>query len=110
MKIIAHINNIKFLVEVGPNRGRVLNMRSRKLLPEFNIHSILAQGYWEEYTGSQDILPTLLAQVVEVDAPEPRRGIAPEGRRTEDEIQHWLDQAGFRRDRSPEDDETSSST
>lgn len=48
-----------YLIMTGPNRARVFDGDARIVFPEFNMHSILARGYWEDFTGSQDILPSL---------------------------------------------------
>lgn len=61
--IIATQGSEAYLIEMEKNRGRVLDLNQGILFPEFNIHSIIARGGWEEFTGSQDILPDLIAKV-----------------------------------------------
>lgn len=46
-----------------PEAGQVLNLSQKTLFSPFPIVSLISQGYWEPYTGSQSILPGLLAQV-----------------------------------------------
>jgi hypothetical protein len=80
MKIIAYQGTKRYLLEVGLDHrglpmGRVLDLGQGKLFPPFNIHSILARGYWEEYTGSQDILDDLLSRVVHMGRTERERNV-----------------------------------
>ncbi|MEM8531929.1 MAG: hypothetical protein AAGF95_13885 [Chloroflexota bacterium] len=89
MKIVGHQNHRGYLLDIGDDRGQVLDLDQRKLFRPFNIHSILTYSLWEDYTGSQDILSDLLAQVVEEPPPSPKR-------RCEAEIQRWLREKGFR--------------
>lgn len=51
-----------YLIMTGPNRARVFDGDVNILYPEFNMQSILSRGYWEDYTGSQDIIQALLAR------------------------------------------------
>ncbi len=88
MIIIAHrsagdepdFNDSSFLLvktrhALRQDRGQaqVLDMAEKILYPEFNVHSILARGYWESYTGPQNVLPGLLKQV-ERRPPLPTKG------------------------------------
>lgn len=36
------------LAHYGKDKGRVVDLDSETAYPEFNIHSIIARGYWEE--------------------------------------------------------------
>jgi len=47
--------------------GRVLDIGQGVLFPEWPFDSILARGYWYPYTGPQDALDSLLAQVTRCD-------------------------------------------
>ncbi len=46
-------------------KGRVLDLDQGILFREFAFDSILARGYWSDYTGEQSALADLLAQVAE---------------------------------------------
>jgi len=63
MEIIAKRGETSYLLETSLGMGRVLDLEQKVLFPELNIQSILARGYWEPYTGSQDELANLLSQV-----------------------------------------------
>jgi len=63
MEIVARRGETSYLLETAPGIGRVLDLEQKVLFPEFNIQSIIARGYWESYTGSQDELANLLSQV-----------------------------------------------
>lgn len=57
--------------QIGPQTmGRILDSGDGKLYPELPVQSILARGYWDEFTGSQSILEPLLDEAEEVEAPE----------------------------------------
>ena len=43
--------------------GRVLDLRQGKLFPPFNIHSILARGYWEPHSMPEEELQQLINRV-----------------------------------------------
>ncbi|NOK58532.1 MAG: hypothetical protein GFH27_549279n338 [Chloroflexi bacterium AL-W] len=90
MKIVAHQNHRVYLLDIGDDRGQVLDLDQKKLFRPFNIHSILTYSPWDEYTDSQNILPDLLAQVTAEENPPPPK------RRSEAEIQQWLREKGFR--------------
>lgn len=47
--------------------GRVLDLTQGILFPEFPYDSLLARGYWNEYTGPQTALPGLLKKVRRID-------------------------------------------
>jgi hypothetical protein len=67
MQIVASQGDTRFLVHLeDPNLARVLDLNQGRFFPPFNIRSILARGYWEEYTpkGPHE-LETLLAQIGE---------------------------------------------
>jgi hypothetical protein len=65
MKIIAISGNNAYLVQTEKDKGRVLDMNQKIFFKPFNIHSILARGYWENFTGDQSILRELLMQAKE---------------------------------------------
>ena len=56
MEIIAIRGTRKYLVRINEKLGIVYDVNEDTLFPPFNLNSILARGYWEEYTGSQDQL------------------------------------------------------
>jgi hypothetical protein len=35
--------------------GQILDLGSKVLFPPFNIHSIIARGYWKDYEGGIDL-------------------------------------------------------
>lgn len=54
MKIVGIRGNNTLLVDVGGQQGIVFERDSGKAFPPFNIHSIIARGYWEEYTPTPE--------------------------------------------------------
>ena len=75
MYIIGTQGPGRYLVDIEEERdglglGRVLDLDQGLLFPPWPIGSIVARGYWQEYAGSQDVLPGLLRQVEEVEYPK----------------------------------------
>ncbi len=54
MQIVAKRGEAVFLLAVSNKVGRVLDMESSILYPENDLESIVARGYWENYTGKQN--------------------------------------------------------
>lgn len=54
MKVIATRGPEAFLISIKPQRARIYDAELHTLGPEMNLQSILARGYWREYTDSQD--------------------------------------------------------
>ena len=73
MRIIGQCGPSVYLIEVGDNMSRVLDLERGVLFPPFSTLSITARGYWEEYTGDQSILPDLLKKVRHIDTWEEHR-------------------------------------
>lgn len=48
-KIIATRSASGYLIDVGNNQGRVFDIEKKIIFTPFNINSILARGYWEDY-------------------------------------------------------------
>lgn len=63
-KIIAYRSNSVYLIDIGNGKGRVLDLYQKTYFPPFNLISIIARGYWEEYKGDQSILPKLKEQIL----------------------------------------------
>lgn len=67
--VIAQRGQQYLLIESGVDpqdaraKGRILDVSQGRLFPALSVQSVLARGYWEEYTGPQAALPRLLAQV-----------------------------------------------
>lgn len=54
-KIIAQQGDDRLLLLYPNDRGRVLDLRDNVLFQEIYYDSILARGYWEDYTGNHDV-------------------------------------------------------
>lgn len=67
MRIVAQWSDDALLITTGPDRARVLSVADGTLYPESGMMPILASGCWEDYTGPQDALPSLLARVTAYD-------------------------------------------
>lgn len=71
MKIAYHKRERYYLLDLGEvdgrRTGRILDLATSRLYRPRNFETLLAQGYWEEYTGDQALLDKLLAQVEETD-------------------------------------------
>ena len=68
MIIVGQTGDDRYLVEVEPRAdgvrmGRVLDLEQKRLFPPWPLDSLLARGYWEACTGSQDRLSMLLEKV-----------------------------------------------
>jgi len=50
VKLIGEQGDRVFLILVGDEMARVLDLDQRKLFPPYNVHSILARGFWEDPT------------------------------------------------------------
>ena len=61
-KIVARRDPFTFLVQTGPNEARVLDSRQGIYFDPFNMQSILARGYWQEYAGSAEELAAAKAK------------------------------------------------
>lgn len=60
MKLVAKRGDGVYLVETEPGKGRVLDTEQGQFFPAFNIHSILARGYWEAFEEDDALLQKLL--------------------------------------------------
>lgn len=73
MKIIAHQDNRRYLAVTDENEerplGRVIDLDQGMMFPPFNVHSILARGYWEECEHSDALLNEILAEVEDMEPP-----------------------------------------
>lgn len=63
MRIVAQWSDDSLLIMTGPDRARVLSVASGTLCPESGMMPLIASGCWEDYTGQQGVLPSLLARV-----------------------------------------------
>ena len=73
-KIVARQGSEAYLIHIGDRIGtpdaqaRVLDLDQKILSPPMSLHTAVSRGYWEEYKGRQDILPSLLARVRRIDS------------------------------------------
>ena len=67
-RIIAIRADQDYLIEVSEMQSRVCELKSGLpilIFPPFSTQSILARGYWDEYTGPPELVDELLAEAVE---------------------------------------------
>ncbi len=62
-KIIAVQGDEVYLIAIGNNLGRVLSLEQGIYFAPFNLESLIARGYWEDFKGNQSILNKLKEQV-----------------------------------------------
>ena len=53
-KVVAKQGNSRYLIDVGNDKGVIVDTNTGETFKPFNIHSILARGYWNEYEGEDD--------------------------------------------------------
>jgi hypothetical protein len=60
-KVVAKQGCCRYLVDVGDGKGVIVDMTAKHAFEPFNIQSIIARGYWEEYAddNEEDILRLL---------------------------------------------------
>lgn len=63
MQVIAEQGNRVYLLLVGEDMARVLDLDQGKLFPAYNVHSILARGYWEKTSIPLSGITSLLNSV-----------------------------------------------
>jgi hypothetical protein len=64
MKIVGHIGDKTFLLDIGHDRGQILDLDRGLLWPPTHMGSLINHGGpWDAYTGSQGRLAALLARV-----------------------------------------------
>lgn len=68
MKLIGCQGDTRYLVEVEPRAdgermARILDLDQKQFFSPFLLYSIVARGYWEEYTGKPGELKRLLARI-----------------------------------------------
>jgi len=67
VRLIGKQGDSMYLLEVEPINGesmaRVLDLAQKRLFPIAPLASLLARGYWEEYSGKPGDLERLLALV-----------------------------------------------
>lgn len=51
-KIIAKRGSSDYLISTGGDLCKVVMLEDNLISKAINIHSILARGYWDEYSGS----------------------------------------------------------
>ena len=69
-RIIAIQGEDCYLIEVDEKNSRVCEVKGGLpilIFPPFLTISIIARGYWEEYTGSPELVDKLLTEAVEYD-------------------------------------------
>lgn len=49
--VIATQGTSRFLIQTAKDKGRILDLDQQDYFPEFNIHSLIARGYWEAFEG-----------------------------------------------------------
>ncbi|MBW8349604.1 PD-(D/E)XK nuclease family protein [Bacillus sp. IITD106] len=55
-KIIAQQGDDRLLLLYPNEQGRILELRDSVIWPSMHVQSILARGYWEDYTGNHDVM------------------------------------------------------
>ncbi len=82
MKIVGHIGDRTFLLDVGHDQGQILDLDRKQLWPPTAMGSLVNHGGpWDPYTGPQGRLQALLAQVKQGPPPRPvQRQQTPEER------------------------------
>lgn len=84
MEIIAQQPTERYLVLGEGGLARILDRPAGRLYPEAPIDTIISRGYWEDYAGTQEVLPKWLAEAkgdaVKYDPSQPR-----------DEAGRWTD-------------------
>src|SRR5690606_37875466 len=55
-KIIAQQGDDRLLLLYPNEQGRILELRDSVIWPSMHVQSILARGYWENYTGNHDVM------------------------------------------------------
>ncbi len=75
MVIIGHMHDEDFLLDLGDGTGQILSLPRGLLFPPTPMSSLTSQGGpWYDYTGPQERLAELLAQVKPAAPfPPPRR-------------------------------------
>jgi hypothetical protein len=64
MVIAGHMYDKDFLLDLGDGKGQILSMPEGLLYPPTPMSSLTSQGGpWDDYTGPQERLADLLAQV-----------------------------------------------
>jgi len=64
MKIVGHIGDEAFLLDLGHDQGQILDLDRGVLWPPAHMGSLISHGGpWDGYTGPQERLAELLAQV-----------------------------------------------
>jgi hypothetical protein len=74
LKVIAQQGDKVFLLLVGEHKARVLDLQQGKLFPAYNLHSILARGYWMDPTATTEQVVELFGQVEILDDYPPTDG------------------------------------
>lgn len=59
-KIIAKQGDKRYLVDVGDGKGRVVDTFQQIAYEPANINSIIARGYWQDYTEQDEAVLRLL--------------------------------------------------
>ncbi|MBM7649260.1 hypothetical protein JOC78_002213 [Bacillus ectoiniformans] len=54
-RVIAEQGPDRLLLLYPGEQGRIYELKDQVLFPLMNVHSLLARGYWEEYTGNHNI-------------------------------------------------------
>ncbi|NEU30240.1 PD-(D/E)XK nuclease family protein [bacterium LRH843] len=54
-KVIAQQDKDRLLLLYSNNEGRILDLRELIIRPPMHVDSLLARGYWEEYTGNHNM-------------------------------------------------------
>jgi len=86
MKIIGQMFDRVFLLELETDRGQVLDLNKGLLFRPEPMSMLTSQlGPWDPYTGPQERLADLLAQVKQAPPPPP-----PPPGRTEEEIAAYM--------------------
>jgi hypothetical protein len=65
IKVLAQRGD-SFLLQTDEEHGRVLDARHRRLFAPTRLSSLVARGYWDEFTGDERRVLELLTEVEDV--------------------------------------------
>lgn len=68
-KVIAKRGESAYLIDIGDDKGRILNVEEKVLYPPMFLPSILARGYWDEVEVKPAELKKMLDGVEDRQAP-----------------------------------------
>jgi len=69
-KVVATQGSGTFLIDVGKGKARVFDIERKVIYTPFNLDSIIARGYWDEYDAEEEgpiDVPSLVKGAKELD-------------------------------------------